>query len=75
MALRVGQLTLNLEAMVGVLSQEIVTPVLKRLGQLTMKELMAFFRSGEVVGVGVRVLFAVGVQLRGGVELIGELGL
>lgn len=69
--LRAGQLTLNLQSVVGVLSQEIVTAVVKRLGRMATEGLTAFFPAGEVVqvGAGVRVLFAVGVELRGAVEL------
>lgn len=65
-AFRIGAFRLNLYAVVEALSQSIVLAVLRRLVQLI--QITAGLRLGEgvvVVGAGVRVLFAAGIQLQG----------
>ena len=62
---RLGDLHLNLYAMEEALTQSIMLTVMNKLMEMMTRGLPPFGMGEVVVGAGVRVLFAAGVQLQG----------
>lgn len=63
--LRLGALRLDIMSLTQALTQGIVLAVMKRLAMMMSRGFLGFGAGEVMVGAGVRILFAVGIRLRG----------